>query len=56
MLCYQTYASINIAAHINVVLVYQYNFEKADSWPKLLELLDVLHEFNNQKILLEKIH
>lgn len=30
------------------------NFEKAAAWPKMLELLDAVYEFNGKKILLEK--
>jgi hypothetical protein len=30
------------------------NFESAANWPKLVELLDAVYEFNNKKILLEK--
>jgi len=53
--------SFNCTAAINGSLVkmkisrtYTNNFEKADAWPKLLELMDAFYNFSTQKILLQK--
>jgi hypothetical protein len=40
---------------IKVSRMYSNNFEKADAWPKLLELMDAFYSFTAQKILFEKI-
>ncbi len=40
---------------INVSRIYNNNFEKADRWPKIMDLLDAAYDFSNQKVLLEKI-
>ncbi len=39
---------------ISVKRSFSKNFEPATNWSKLLELLDIVYEFNNKKILLEK--
>ena len=45
---------VGAAVKIKVTRVYTNNFEKADAWPKLLEVMDAFYNFSTQKILLEK--
>jgi len=40
---------------IQVSRIYTHNFEKVESWPKMLEVMDAFYDFTNQKVLLEKI-
>ena len=39
---------------IKITRTYTNNFEKADNWPKLLEIMDASYNFSIQKILLER--
>lgn len=47
-------AADDAAVHINIQQQYLKNFEPANNWQKLLELMDGFYNIANQKLLLEK--